>query len=159
MKMRWVVANITGGVFGIGAGVAIAQGLLLWASRSPHWNDSSGFPIGWSFYVALLIATLGGAIGAVIGYALRQRLARQRFVTKNATRYALAGAVSWPIVGTLFVVVIMFVITPFSESLFPNVHGATFDLVVLLDMALAIVVLALPVGLAVAMLRREETEC
>lgn len=155
--MRWVVANIAGGVLGIGVGIAIAQGLLQWVSQSPYFEDTSGFPVGWSFYVALLIATLGGAMGAMIGYAARQRLARQRFVTKNAVWYALAGAVLWPIVGALFVVVLIFVIV-LSESLCPNVHGAAFDRLMILLEVVTTVVLALPVGLAVAVLRREEAE-
>jgi hypothetical protein len=158
VKIRWIVANITGGGLGIGTGIAIAQGLLLWASRSPYYEETSGFPIGWSSYVALLIATLSGAMGAVIGYTLRQRLVQQRFVKKDATRYALAGAVLWPIIAALFGVVIVFMIAPLSQSLFPNAHGAAFDLVVLLNIVLATIVLALPVGLVVAMLRRKEAE-
>lgn len=158
MKTRWVVANIMGAVTGIGAGIVVAQGLLTWASRSPYYEDVSGFPIGWSFYIALLIATLSGAIGVTIGYALRQKLARQRFTTRNAVGYAAAGALLWPIVGILFVMAFVFVVTPIIELFVSNASGAVFDVAFLIGVALAIVVLALPVGLVVAVLRREEVE-
>jgi len=123
VKARWIASNIIGAGLGIGASIAIAQGLLLWASRSPYYEETSGVPVNWSFYAALLIATLSGAMGAAIGYTLRQLLARQRFEKENAVRYALTGAVLWPIIATLFVAVIMFVVVPLSESLFPNAHG------------------------------------
>mgnify|MGYP000253547075 CR=1 FL=1 len=158
MKKLWVAANIIGAVSGFGAGVTVFQGLWLWAAHSPHFEDHSGFPMGWSLLLTLLIATFSGATGAVIGYALRQWLYGRRFVARTAAQCARAGAVSWPILGLLFLVVFMFLIVPLSQSLLPDAGGASSDLVLKLEIALTIVVLAVPIGLAIAILTRADAE-
>jgi hypothetical protein len=148
---------MAGGALGIISGILITQGFGF-VTKSTYYENTSGFPEGWSFYVSVLIFTVSGSLSAVIGYTLRQRLVHQRCVKNNAIWYALAGAVSWPIIGVLFVFVVLFIIGPLSRSVFSNVHWAASDIVVWLDMVLSSIVLALPVGLAVAIYRRKEAD-
>jgi hypothetical protein len=102
---RWILIHISTGITGAWAGVFTLLGLHSVASRIFTFKTCSGIPCSSEEYYSLLIsAVAGGALGAVIGYRLRQLLLGQSVHFRVGLLYTLVGALSWPIVGLVWVI-------------------------------------------------------
>jgi hypothetical protein len=104
MQPRWILANVSGGISGVWSGAATMLLLFEGASQLLQFEDCSGTPCGPGVEPSLVVSVVAGsALGGVIGYIVRQRIAQRKSTKRGFLGFALAGAVSWPVVGAVTV--------------------------------------------------------
>jgi len=110
-ELRQLLAYVGGGLIGVWVGIAV---LFLIDAIGTYFfppPGCSGIPLCSTSEVVIfgLACTLGGAIGASMGYSVPQFLLHRPIVIQSLYAYAVAGTLLWIVVAILTLVLVLLI--------------------------------------------------